>query len=149
MHKLVIFDWGRTLWNPETQKLFNKVPQVLEFLTRKGYTLSIVALATDGDTKRRLDALKASAIEDCFAKTLFRETGKDKMYKETLKELKFESSETIIIDDRVVRGIKFANKYGCKSIWIQSLKFREEYPTEETGKPTYTIDKIGQLIDIL
>lgn len=47
---------------------------------------------------------------------------------------------------RVVRGIKIGNKLGCITCWIQKGKYSHELPNKETGKPTYKINSVEELV---
>lgn len=150
--KLVIFDWGRTLYNPETGTLFPETKKVLEYLKSEGYTLAIVALATAGQVKidERLEIIEKENLAPYFASIKFAIEDKDKMYEETVSELGFQASATTVVDDRVVRGIKWGNQKGCKTIWIQNGKFAHELPSVDTGgTPTHTVSSIGELLTIL
>jgi FMN phosphatase YigB (HAD superfamily) len=147
MKKLIVFDWGRTLYDPETEKLFPDTIEVLERLSQK-YTLAIVALATAGEKKikERLQIIKENNLEQYFTSILFDVKDKDIMYVKTLKDLKFKPKEVIIVDDRIIRGIKWGNKNGAPTIWFQNGKFKDELPNEYTGEPTYTIHSLSDIL---
>lgn len=149
--KLVIFDWGRTLYDPESEALFPETKNVLEYLKSKNYTLAIVALATAGQTKidERLKIIEKEELIPFFASIKFDVENKDKMYADTLTELGYETRDTVVVDDRVLRGICWGNKNGCQTIWFKNGKFAEESPNEETGLPEYTITSLKELEDIL
>ena len=149
MKKLVIFDWGRTLFNPETSKLFPDTVEVLECLSQK-YTLAIVALATAGEEKiqERLQFIKENDLERYFASILFDVSDKDSLYVKTLKDLNITSEETVIIDDRVLRGVDWGNKNGATTVWFQNGKFANELPNNNTGEPDYIVHSLLEIKDI-
>jgi len=149
--KLVIFDWGRTLYDPETGSLFPETLQTLDYLKSKGYMLAIVALATAGASKikERLAIIKEEKLVPYFVSVKFDVKNKDKMYSDTLSEFKILPNETVIVDDRVIRGIMWGNANGCKTIWVQNGKFSNELPDDKTGVPSHTIRSIKELWTIL
>jgi len=149
--KAVIFDWGRTLYNPEEGALFSDTKSVLEYLKLKNYILAIVALATAGQSKitERMSIIEKENLALYFVSIKFDIENKDKMYEETLFELGLKHEDVFIVDDRVMRGITWGNKNGCKTIWVQNGKFANELPDEYSRSPSYTITSIIQLQDIL
>ena len=149
--KAVIFDWGRTLYNPEEGALFSDTKSVLEYLKLKNYILAIVALATAGQSKitERMSIIEKENLALYFVSIKFDIENKDKMYEETLFELGLKHEDVFIVDDRVMRGITWGNKNGCKTIWVQNGKFANELPDEHSGNPSHTITSIIQLRDVL
>jgi len=148
MRKLLIFDWGRTLYDPETKNVFPGAQTILREL-RSRYELAIVSLATDGDTERRFNAIRGAGIENFFSRILVAKEGKGELYEQALRELKYSPEHAIIIDDRTVRGIRWGNLNGATTIWVKRGKFSEEIPTEDTGQPDYTVLEIGEILAIL
>ncbi len=148
--KLIIFDWGRTLYNPETERLFSDTIEVLDHLSQK-YILAIVALATAGEEKiqERLRIIKENNLEQYFESILFDTKDKDSMYAKTLRALELKPEEAVIVDDRVIRGIKWGNQNGTTTIWFRNGKFKDELPNEETGKPTYTVHHLSEFNEMI
>ena len=149
--KLIIFDWGRTLYDPEREMLYTDTKPTLECLQSKGYTTAIVTLATKGPEiiKERLKIIAQEDLEQYFVSIKFDMTDKDKMYAETLQELEVEPSDVTIVDDRVIRGIAWGNRHGCTTIWVRQGKFAREFPTAATGEPDHIIQSLGSLMTIL
>jgi FMN phosphatase YigB (HAD superfamily) len=118
--KLIIFDWGRTLYNPETEALFPETKEILEYLLEKKYILAVVALATAGQTKidERLKIIEKENLTKYFRSIKFAVENKDKMYEDTLQELSVLPRDTVIVDDRVRRGIRWGNNKGCTTVWV-------------------------------
>lgn len=56
---------------------------------------------------------------------------------------------TLVVDDRTVRGIQIGNHLGCQTAWIQSGQYSGETPNSETGEPTYRINSVEDLLKIL
>ena len=148
MARLIIFDWGRTLYDPDAKSLLSGASETLQILKRK-HLLAVVALASDGDIERRQRALKESGIETLFSLVLFGAENKDALYKQALNDLQINPSEVVIVDDRVIRGVRWGNQNGAKTIWLRRGKFSEELPDADTGEPTHTITDISELVGLL
>ncbi len=148
MQKLIIFDWGRTLYDPETKDVFLGVPEMLRTLSNQ-YKLAIVCLATDGDFDRRKKIMKDSGVEELFSLILMAEGNKDLLYEKALSELGFVPKDVIIVDDRTLRGIRWGNANGATTVWVCKGKFSNELPNEETGEPDYTVTEVTELLGIL
>jgi FMN phosphatase YigB (HAD superfamily) len=149
--KLIIFDWGRTLYDPETGALFPETKPLLTYLQEREYTLAIVALATAGQSKidERLEIIKNENLSQYFVSIKFAVEDKDKMYVETLHELEVKPGDVVIVDDRVQRGVRWGNENGHTTVWVKRGKFAHEVPDDTTGEPTYIISSIGELGKIL
>lgn len=142
--KAIIFDWGRTLYNPDIKQPFPGVMNLLEYLSGK-YTLAIVALASDGNVERRMRVIREHDMGKYFA-SIFIEGGndKDRLYDALLVKLAIPSKEAAIVDDRVVRGIRWGNQHGCVTVWMKQGKFSAELPDKDTGRPRHTIHDIRE-----
>jgi FMN phosphatase YigB (HAD superfamily) len=148
MIKAIIFDWGRTLYDPDASGLYVDANCVIGTLAAR-YQLAIVALATDGNFRRRFEALERCGVKQYFAPILFDTTNKDDLYEAALAELGLPPSAVAVVDDRVVRGVRWANRRGAMSIWLRRGKFAEEFPNIETGSPRHTITSLSELSRIL
>lgn len=147
----IIFDWGRTLYDPDTKALFRDTKQVLAGLKEKGYRLAIVSLATAGETKirERWQIIEREQLEPYFDRILFGGANKEKLYQQLFDEWSLDRSSTIIVDDYMIRGIQWGNQKGCTTVWYQNGKNADVVPTAQTGDPTYTITSLGQLLNLL
>mgnify|MGYP001617547413 CR=1 FL=1 len=148
--RLIIFDWGRTLYNNEGERLFEESHAVLTHCVTKGYRVALLSVSSD---PTRFSA-KEKLIEDLHMKPFF-----EKMVIATQKEKEeideiahhfgIPYSSILMIGDRTVREIKIANELGMQSIWIQKGKFAHEIPTPETGKPTHTVNSLREVINLI
>ena len=139
----IMFDWGRTLYDSENQVPFSETEKVLQFLS-KLYLLVIVSLVSDGNIEKRMQVLQACGIERYFSAVYFAQKDKDSLYATALANLGLLAREVAIVDDRVVRGIRWGNSCGATTIWLRRGKFRDEEPNEETGEPTYVISNLEE-----
>jgi FMN phosphatase YigB (HAD superfamily) len=146
--KLFIFDWGRTLYDVDAGFLFPETKTVLEELKTRGYVLAVVSLASAGPSAivERKRVIEDEQLSQYFTSIKFDVEDKDRMYADTLRELEIPAVETVIVDDRMVRGIQWGNANSCTTVWLQKGKFADELPDNQTGTPTHTITSIGELL---
>ena len=145
----IIFDWGRTIYDPETEALFAGVKEMLPKLAEK-YTLYIVSLATKGEDeiKKGRKMIKDLGVEGYFEDIFFAHEDKDALYEGLVAKRGLNLVETAVVDDRVIRGIAWGNRNGATTVWFQNGKFGEELPNTETGDPTHLITEFIQLKNI-
>lgn len=148
MKKIIIFDWGRTLYNLETDTLFDGVPELLEKLSLC-FTLVLVSLAVSETTEERRKKIDESGVAQYFTLILVGDENKDEMYERILSELNVTAQNTIVVDDQVIRGILWGNKKGATTVWVKWGKFADILPTDETGIPTYTVSDIREITPLL
>lgn len=165
MHvKAIIFDWGETLVGYKTDPngiVSPDAEKILNYCKSKGYRMAVVSLTKH--LERRKKQFVESSLRKYFEVTLAAQITpeqvsdpklnyKDGLYDQVIKHFGhfgLPRSEILIIDDRIMRGIKYANKHGHPSVWLQKGKFEDELPNEETGQPTYTIHELKDLLHVL
>ena len=146
--KIIIFDWGRTLHDPETYTLFAGVTVLIpEFA--KYYSLILVSLAKSDSPEERRRKIEGSGIAENFKLILVGEKDKDEMYEKALIDFDVMPKQVVVVDDRVKRGITWGNRRGATTVWLKNGKFAQELPTQETGKPSFIISDIAELKNIL
>lgn len=146
MIKAVIFDWGRTIFNKENDKFFDETIEVLEYFSKK-YKVAIVSLATNGDIESRFAKIEKYDLWKYLTFALFHKTDKDSLLRNAFGNLKLNTEEILVVDDYMKR-LKFPIKAGCKTVWIKKGKFADYLPSEETGKPNYTITNLLEVIKL-
>ena len=150
--KAIIFDWGRTLFDSETKKEFPESEKVLALCAKRGYKMATVSLvthhanATLDERKRQIDT---SPLRKYFEYTAVTDTDKNKELDKAVLKLNLPREEILIVDDRVIRGVKYGNLHGHPTIWLQKGKFENELPNDETKSPTFIIHSLEELADIL
>lgn len=149
--KAIIFDWGRTLFDPDTRLVLSDSEEVLSYCKQKGYIICVVSLVrpptTISEREEQIGALSLGKFITYFEVTDARE--KDEVLDELIKKLSLPKEEILMVDDRVVKSIKYGNKNGHPTVWLQKGTFANELPNEETGTPTFTINSLSELKNII
>ena len=68
---------------------------------------------------------------------------------ECMRKLRVKPENTLVVDDRTVRGIQIGNKLGCQTAWIWKGEYAHEVPNKKTGQPTKIINSVEDLLHIL
>jgi len=143
----IIFDWVETL-SDGSRSLYPYSTIVLGELRNRGYKLGLISLAGHGNSKREED-IETTGIKPYLDSIMIDNVKTPEMYLRCIKELNANPKTTAIVDDRMLRGIKIGNHLGCQTFWVMGKKYIHETPNEETGEPTYRINSIKDLLEIL
>ena len=148
--KMIIFDYGRTLYDRETDDFFPDAIPVVKTLAEK-YRLSIVSVSPADEEEARIEALREQDILDHFEKVVFTASGdaKSKEYEALLRKVDLKANEVVVVDDYIIRGIAWGNAAGATTVWFQNGKFAACTPNDETGDPDFTIHSLSELPKIL
>ncbi len=153
--KAIIFDWARTLYDVENEKEFDDAEDILIYCKTKNYRLGLVSLVDkeesiiDTTIKSRNQQIDNSPLKKYFEKILITDGNKDLIIKEMIKYFNFLNNEILIVDDRTMRGVRYGDKHGCQTAWLQKGTFKDQLPNQETGIPTYTIKSLSELKNII
>ena len=142
----IIFDWIGTLYQFGGKGLFPYSERVLKELKPK-YKLAVISKAVSNNVENRM--CQINEIKQYF-KVIIADVDKTpEQFSECMRQLKVKPENTLVVDDRTVRGIQIGNQLGCQTAWIMQGKYSSEIPNEETGEPTYKINSIEDLLKIL
>lgn len=136
----IIFDYNRTLFDPETDALYAGVIELLKKLSEQN-ELSLIS-RNDPSHENRLQEL---GIRGYFKEIAFVEEKTTQIF----KKLADGEQNIIVIGDRIKEEISLGNQLGFITIWIRQGKFSEESPANEEENPRYTVDGIEGLQNII
>lgn len=147
--KALVFDWNRTLFDPETGKESPGAYEVLKECVSRGLRLALASSAgkaADTTVETRVAQIEASPLRRFFEIVKITNGDKDVMMDEIVIHFNTERKKILIVDDRMVRGIRYGNQKGIPTAWLQKGKFSTEAPTEETGIPTFILASLKDLL---
>jgi len=152
--KAIIFDWARTLFDRDNNKEFTEAEEVLKYCQGKAYRMAVVSLVTakndPGTTMEdREKEMEQSPLRKYFEMALVTDGDKDKLFDQVVAHFNVPRDRILIVDDRTVRGIKYGNKHGHPTVWLQKGKFADELPSEEMGQPTHIVSELIELLKII
>tara|TARA_Y100000310_G_scaffold276666_1_gene294007 strand:+ start:2064 stop:2516 length:453 start_codon:yes stop_codon:yes gene_type:complete len=150
MIKAIFLDWGKTVYDNDTQqdgKLYEGALETVEYLSKK-YIVAMMSKTAE-PLEVRKQRIESSPIFKYLKLLLIDPDDKNKLYEQALKHFNLKPEEVAIIDDRTKRGIQWGTKRGATTIWIRQGRYKDELPNEETGKPDYIIYDIKEAMKIL
>lgn len=138
MIKTVIFDWKRTLYDPDERILLDGAIELLEFLKAKDIPMILIGKGGE-DMKQEVERL---GVDKFFQQIVFAEGAKDlELFKAYIDQ--DNSKSTLFIGDRVRSELEIGNKLGATTIWIKQGKFATEEPINGNQKPDYTVSSLN------
>ncbi len=142
--RIIIFDFYRTLYNPETNCLYQGTEQVLEKLRERGYDLYLLTWAEE----YRKNLISTLGIESYFSRVIFIHESKEEGFQEILKNPDIEREASFVIGDRVTQEIFYGNKFGFQTVWIQHGEYTYEFSQNKEEMPKYIIVSLENFLDI-
>jgi putative hydrolase of the HAD superfamily len=136
----IIFDYNRTIFNPDVQALYKGVFDLLSKLSTK-HDLYLVSRNEPG----RGNTLNELGIDIFFKETLFTDNKDIQIF----KKLVGESSDVVVVGDRIKGEILIGNKLNYITVWVKQGKFRLEKPEQEIENPNYIIENISEIGEII
>lgn len=144
MINFVVFDWKRTIYDPDTKELVDGALDLLGLIKNKDIQMVLVGKGGD-DMHSEVERLD---VKRFFRQIIFAEGEKDpQVYKRYL--LKESSKETLFIGDRVRSELKIGKSLGATTIWVKQGKFSNEEPKNEGQKPDYTVSSLTECFILL
>ncbi|MEK9147592.1 MAG: HAD family hydrolase [Patescibacteria group bacterium] len=136
----IIFDYNRTIFNPETNKLYFGVLDLLKKLSKK-YTLFLIS-RNEPLRKNRFEKFN---IEKYFHKVLF----VNEKTKEIFKKLSGNEKNVIVVGDSIIDEIKIGNQIGFITVRIKKGMFATEIPKNKDELANFEIADIKELKNII
>ncbi len=136
----IIFDYNRTIFDPDTQKLFFGVFDLLKELS-DDHQLFVIGKKEAGREKM-LDNL---GIINFFDKVIF----VDDKSVEVFQEVGGTEERVIVVGDRIYEEITVGNKLNYITVWVKQGKFSDQHPGNEEQEPKHVITDIRELKEII
>jgi len=135
--KTVIFDFNRTLYDPDTGALVPGVRELLDTLASNDYQLHLVSRFELGRTV----ALEELGIADAFKTTSF---VSDKT--ETIGRLVANASgDSYVVGDYLYDEIRAGNRAGARTVWFKQGRFADLVPETSEDQPWRTVRDMSEV----
>jgi len=140
----IIFDWKRTLYNPDEKVLISGAKELLDLVKEKNIPMILIGKGGE-DMESELERLK---MRDYFSDVFFQEGEKDIELFRKYVDVNNPKS-TIIIGDRVRSELQIGNILGATTIWVRQGKFADEEPENASQKPDFVVRELGEIKEVL
>ena len=133
---MIIFDYGRTLYDREPDDFFPDAIPVVKTLAEK-YRLSIVSVSPADEEEARIEALREQGILDISRRSSSPQAAmpNQRHMRPLLRKVDLKANEVVVVDDYIIRGVAWGNAAGATTVWFQNGKFAALVPNDETGDP--------------
>lgn len=146
MKKVIIFDFNRTIYNPENKELISGAFNVLTKIhSDKNNRLYLIS-RNEGKEKREM-ILEQFGIKKYFKEIVFVDKKSVQLFKRIIKLEKVEKEQVYVIGDYLHEEIRYGNRCGVNTIWFRNGKFRNMKEECREDKPNKIITNIKDLIN--
>lgn len=140
--KVIIFDFNRTLYDPDMGSLIAGCLEVLEALSHK-YRLVLITTETGSRGKLIYDL----GLRQFFQKVVMASSKSKEVFLNCCKELGVSPDEVMVVGDRVRGEIAIGNELGMFTVQFQNGPFAKELPEDESERPKIIIKKLEELLN--
>lgn len=143
MSKGVIFDFNRTLFDPDMDDLVEGCIELLESLYRSGYRLVLISTKTRVD---REDQITNLGLTKYFVQVYVIDTDKnERVFQDALTDLGLSPGEVFVVGDRVEGEIAVGNRLGLTTVWFKNGKFASRLPQTSEESPDFTVSSLKEV----
>jgi len=144
MIKTIIFDWKRTLYDPDKRTLIKGSIELLGFLKSK--RISMVLMGKGG--KDMYQEVSRLGVKNYFNHVIFAEGTKDpKVFIPHISST--DPGKTVFIGDRTRSEPEIGKKLGAKTIWVKQGKFANEESEDSSLQPDHTVTSLTSCLQFL
>lgn len=136
----IIFDYNRTIYDPEVGALYPGALDVLRDLSRE-HDLYLVSR----NEPNRQDYLTKAGIAGFFKKVVFVDEKSIGLFAAIAEK----PGRTITIGDKLSGEIRIGNKLGHITIRVAQGRFAKEKPLIKEERPLYEVKRIEEVLDII
>ncbi len=135
----IIFDYNRTIYNPEQSELYAGVFDLLKSISEI-HQLYLITQAEDS----RHSEIQGLGIDSFF---------KEILYVDEKRKEHFEKvggiEKAIVVGDRISGEITLGNQLNHITIWVRQGKHAEVFPEQPGEYPTHTVEKVTDILEII
>ena len=136
----IIFDYNRTIFDPENNGLYPGVFELLKKLADK-HELFLISR----NEPSRKDRLEELGIKNYFKKTMFVDEKNTGIFKDLIGD----SKNVLVVGDSLRDEIKTGNKLGLLTVRLKKGRFANEIPASPEEKPMFNISETTELEKII
>lgn len=145
MKKIIIFDFNRTLYDPDNDRLMCDARFVLRTLIRRGFLLYLVSRA--GQSRKEL--IEGLGIGQYFSRIIIAKEKSKKDFQKIIAGGAIDLDLSFVVGDRVKQEIRIGNLLGMQTAWVKAGKFANEKPRKKIEQPTYTVRVLCDLLLVI
>lgn len=141
--KAVIFDFNRTLYDPDLQQLFPAALPLLEYCKQRGLRMALLTKAEEGNARQTLIA--ELGITLFFDRIKIVSQKEEALFKDLLADWGITASQCWVVSDRLRTDLRIAKRIDCRTIWVRQGKFVAEGPETAQDEPEITVTALQEV----
>lgn len=148
MIKGIIFDFNRTIYDPDIPGLTIGSTNLLEKLINDGYKMCLISKASSIERK---DEISKLGLDKYFIDIQVIVDGHktEENFERCIQIMSLKPDEIAVVGDRIKKEIYLGNLFGMTTVWYKSGKFANELPDCDDEKPTFTISNLNDVLQCL
>ncbi len=135
----IIFDWNRTLFDPDTSALDPAAAPVTRMLAQRGFRLVLFTRREQG----REAMIDSTEIRGAFDDVIVVNRKSVEALRAYLAGRGIAAPSCVMVGDRVREEIAIGNTLGMRTVWVKKGKFSVELPRERAEVPTITVPDLS------
>lgn len=141
--KMVIFDFNRTIYDPEKNVIIDGVIGLLQVLYEQGIIIILVS-RDEGDRK---EIIEKNNLKKFFNDMYFVSEKSVQLFQEIIDA--YEVDDVYVVGDYLPAEIRCGNLVGAETIWICAGEFSEAKPQDIHENPRHTVCDIKHILPII
>ncbi|MBI5457227.1 HAD hydrolase-like protein [Candidatus Kaiserbacteria bacterium] len=141
----VIFDFNRTIYDPETGGMLSGARAVLDTLRARAVPLYLVSKADES----RPQLLEELGVKDFFTESFFVERKDPTLFFEILRRADVHPKQMYVVGDHLHKEIRCGNQCGMRTIWLKRGKFADLEPAIEADHPWKTVGEMDEVLGLI
>lgn len=147
MKKIIIFDFNRTLYDPESKKLMEGARSLLKSVGKE-YELYLITSKSDAKESRK-KLIEKLNLQKYFEQILICKEKTKQEFRKIINKKIISKKGSFVIGDQIGREIKIGNSLGLKTIRICAGKFSDEIPKNSLEKPDFEVKRLDDISRIV
>lgn len=147
MIKACIFDFNRTLYNPENESLNPGALDLLHAMKHAGIRLFLISRQSQSGRRAQIRKLQLDSFFETIVVLSHEKTPTD--FLQCIQISGLLPEEFLVLGDRVKSEITIGNQLKMKTIWYRSGKFSGLLPSREIEHPDWIVDDFRKIFEIL
>ena len=146
MIKGILFDFNKTLYDPELDAIIDDADMILQKLKNDGYQLCLISKLSQKSYDSRAEQISQLGLDRYFIDIQIIEGNKtEEHFQRCVRIMSLNPSEIAVVGDRIREEITLGNRLGMRTIWYKNGKFSEESPQSHDEKPQHTITSLKEI----
>jgi FMN phosphatase YigB (HAD superfamily) len=142
-NKLIVFDFNRTLYDPDKNESIVGAVAILEKYFKSNVEMVLISRLEYG----RRDFVEKMGWNKYFSDILFVKEKSEELFKSLLN--KYNNHKIYVVGDYLYEEIRYGNMNDMETVWIKNGKFKNMRPRNIHDIPKHTIDNISKLASII